>query len=247
MNFVYTILAVTVITMISLVGAVALAFKPDTLKKVLFFMVAFSVGALIGDSFLHLLPESIESGKSEIFISLAVFAGVLTFFILEKFLRWRHCHDISCHDHPRHLGVMNLVGDGLHNIIDGILVGTSFAVSIPLGISTSLAVILHEIPQELGDFSILLHSGFTIKKAVVWNFLSAFLAFFSAIAAFLIGSQANNFIAFMVPFTVGTFIYIAMSDLIPELHRQTSLSQTISQIGGLLLGMVMMIVLVLFE
>lgn len=246
-NLLYTILAVLIISAISLVGVFALAIKQQTLKKALSFMVSFSVGALIGDAFLHLLPESIEGGRSFVFISLAIFVGILSFFILEKFLRWRHCHDLSCHDHPRHIGVINLVGDGFHNLIDGILIGVSFAVSIPLGIATSIAIILHEVPQELGDFSVLMHSGFTVKKALLWNFLSGSLAVVSAISAFFIGNQAESFTIFMIPFTIGTFIYIAMSDLIPELHKETSFRQGLIQFAGLSLGMAIMLILLVVE
>lgn len=246
-NFLYAIIAVFIISAVSLVGVVALAIKQQTLKKIIQFMVAFSVGALIGNAFLHLLPESIEISNNFNQIAVSIFIGILAFFVLEKILRWRHCHDISCHQHSRHIGVINLVGDGFHNLIDGILIGSSFAVSVPLGIATSIAVLVHEIPQELGDFSVIVHSGFTVKKALIWNFLSGSLAIFSAIIAFFVGQHTENFITFMIPFTIGTFIYIAMSDLIPELHYKNSFTQTIYQLIGLSVGMGLMMLLLVLE
>jgi len=241
------LVAVVAVSLVSLVGVSTLAINKTALKRTLLFLVAFSAGALIGDSFLHLLPEAMELGRGGMFVSVSIFSGIIAFFILEKILRFRHCHDISCHDHPRHLGTMNLVGDAMHNLIDGILIGTSFAVSLPLGISTTIAVILHEIPQELGDFGILLHSGFTVKKAVLWNLLSASFAILAAVGAYFIGNRADDFTLFMIPFTIGTFMYIAMSDLIPELHKETTARQTLAQLFGLSLGMGMMFLLLFME
>ncbi len=246
MTLLYILISVLIISSVSLIGVFTLSVKEVFLKKILLTMVAFSAGALIGDAFIHLLPEAMEKSNS-LSISLSIFAGITAFFLLEKFLRWRHCHDLSCHDHPHHLGMINLVGDGMHNLIDGLLIGASFVISIPLGISTSLAVILHEIPQELGDFGVLLHSGFTVKKALFFNFLSASVAIPGAIIAYFIGSSAQAFNDFMVPFTIGSFIYIALSDLIPELHKETSIKQTLSHTAGLFAGIGVMFLLLLLE
>lgn len=246
MTLVYILISVLIISSISLIGIFTLSIKEVFLKKILLTMVAFSAGALIGDAFIHLLPEAMEKNDS-LSISLSIFAGITIFFLLEKFLRWRHCHDLSCHDHPRHLGIINLVGDGMHNLIDGLLIGTSFIVSISLGISTSLAVILHEIPQELGDFGVLLHSGFTVKKALFYNFLSASLAILGAIVAYFISSSAQAFSDFMVPFTIGSFIYIALSDLIPELHKETAIKSMFTHTLGFFGGIGVMFLLLFLE
>ena len=244
-SFVYALVSVLVVSLVSLIGVITLALNPKILKKTLGFLVAFSVGALIGDSFIHLLPEAIETGIYTRIFAVYIFAGILLFFCLEKFLRWRHCHDIACEEHPRHLGIINLVSDGVHNLIDGLLIGASFVVSIPLGIATTTAVILHEIPQELGDFGVLLHSGFTVKKALLFNFLSASLAIISTMIAFWIGARATLFIDFMIPFTIGGFIYIALSDLVPELHKETKPVQAIIDLGGISLGIAVMFLLLL--
>lgn len=243
----YTLIAVLAVSLLSLIGVVTLAIKREVLKKILLYMVAFSAGALIGDTFLHLLPESFESGQSSLMIGVAIFSGLLLFFILEKILRWRHCHDTNCSEHPKHLGTMNLVSDGMHNAIDGLLIGASYAVSIPLGISTTLAVLLHEIPQELGDFGVLLHSGFSVKKALFFNFLSALVAVFFAVVAVKIGVINASFTNFMVPFTAGGFLYIALSDLIPELHKEQGIRKAIGQTLAIILGIAVMSLLLLIE
>ena len=155
----YIIISVIIVSLLSFSGVIALALKKDFLRRILLILVAFSTGALIGDAFLHLLPEAVnEAGGFTGTIALSVFIGILIFFSLEKFLRWRHCHDIDCKDHPKHLGTMNLVGDGVHNFIDGALIASSYLISVPLGIATTIAVAAHEIPQELGDFGVLIHS-----------------------------------------------------------------------------------------
>jgi len=246
MAFFYLILSILAVSAVSFIGALALSIKRTKLEKILHIMVAFSAGALIGDAFIHLLPESLETNTS-FFISISIFAGIITFFLLEKILRWRHCHEVGCDEHPRHLGQINLVGDGIHNLIDGLLIGASFAVSIPLGVTTTIAVILHEIPQELGDFCVLLHSGFTVKKALFFNFISAAIAILGGIAAFLIGNDASEFTSFMLPFTIGGFIYIALTDLIPELHKELSFKNTLWQVLGLLGGIGVMFSLLFLE
>ncbi|MFA5926647.1 MAG: ZIP family metal transporter [Patescibacteria group bacterium] len=234
----YTIVSVVIVSLISFVGAITLFIKEEALKKLLLFFVAFSTGALIGDAFLHLLPETVErTGSLTLLNSISILSGILFFFALEKFLHWRHCHDIECEEHPRYLGVLNLVGDGFHNFIDGILIGASFLVSMPLGITTTVAVALHEIPQELGDFGILLHSGFNRGRAIFYNLISGSIAIAGGVIAYFIGQDAEAFVAFVVPLTIGGFIYIALSGLVPELHKeerwQLSLWQFISMILGI--------------
>jgi len=248
MIWLYAIISVVIISLLSFTGALTLFLKRSFLEKILLILVAFSTGALIGDAFIHLLPEAVESaGGFTTKISLSVFAGILLFFVLEKFLRWRHCHDIDCEEHPKHLGTMNLVGDGVHNFIDGILIGASFLVSIPLGITTTIAVAIHEIPQELGDFGVLLHSGFSKKRAIFFNFFSACLAILGTLLALIIGHSAENFVSIMVPVTAGGFIYIAMSGLIPELHKEEKLTRSILQFVFLIAGLAVMFLLLLIE
>jgi len=244
---IYVLVSVVLVSMVSLVGALTLAIKEKFLKKVLIFFVAFSTGALIGDSFIHLLPEAVEKNGFSTSISLSIFLGILVFFILEKILRWRHCHEIDCGDHSGRLGTMNLVGDAVHNFLDGVLIAVSYLVSIPLGIATTVAVVLHEIPQELGDFGVLIHSGFTKKKAILFNFLSASAAIAGSFIALVLGQRMQSFSELMVPFAAGGFIYIAMSDLIPELHKESEWQKSLQQLLFIIFGVAVMFSLIYLE
>jgi len=243
----YTILSVIIVSLISLIGIFVFSIKTKKLTGLILTLVAFSAGALLGDTFIHLLPEMIESGWT-IITSLMIILGILIFFILEKFIRWQHCHDINCSEHhPRHLATMNFVGDGLHNLIDGMVIAGSFLVSIPLGIATTLAVIAHEIPQEIGDFAVLTHAGLNLKKALLLNFLSALLAIVGAIIVLFLSSLyptlAPTLTRILIPLAAGGFIYIAASDLIPELHKETKPTKSLLHLLALLAGIIIMILL----
>jgi len=245
--WVYAIISVVLVSLISLIGVFTLSFKKERLKKVLTFLVSFAVGGLFGDAFLHLLPESFEKLGITIKTSALVLLGILTFFILEKFLRWRHCHIPTSKEHSHPLFAMNLVGDTVHNFFDGIIIGASFLVSIPIGITTTLAIIFHEIPQEIGDFGIFLYWGVPIKKALVLNFLSALSAIFGTIASLILGPKIGGYIFSLLPFTAGGFLYIAGSDLIPELHHEVSLSTSFWQFILIIFGISIMALLTLLE
>ena len=212
------------------------------------FLVSLSAGALLGDAFLHLLPEAVENMENSMAIWFGVLAGIILFFSLEKIIHWRHCHEPTCESHPHTLGVMNLVGDGLHNLIDGMIIAGSFLVDIRLGVITTIAVISHEIPQEIGDFGVLIHAGYKAKKALLFNFFSGLFSVLGALIVILIGVYSENFINFIIPITAGGFIYIASSDLIPELKKDTSLNKTIKQLLGIFMGLALMLLLkLLFE
>ncbi|MEK9156259.1 MAG: ZIP family metal transporter [Patescibacteria group bacterium] len=243
----YILISVVAVSLLSLAGAGALILSERVLRKLLLFLVAFSAGALIGDSFIHLLPEMAEGGEFTLRSSNAILAGILVFFALEKFLRWRHCHDLNCPEHPKHLGSMNLFADGLHNLIDGLLIGSSYLVSLPLGLTTTIAVALHEIPQELGDFGVLLHSGFSVRRAIGLNFVSAALAIVGALIAYAVGQGAGDFVLFMVPFTIGSFVYIALSGLFPELHKENEIKKSFWQFMAIILGIGVMYSLIFIE
>lgn len=216
------------------------------MEKLLMLLVAFSVGALLGDAFFHLLPEAIfDAGSLRLSISTSLLAGIIVFFLLEKVLRWRHCHDEDCEEHPRHLGTMNLIGDGVHNFIDGVLIGASFLVSIPLGITTTIAVAAHEIPQELGNYGVLLHSGFERVKALRYNLYSALTAVIGTAVVLIVGNQIESLVQYLIPFTAGTFIYIAMSDLIPELHHGDNNIESIWHFIAIIFGVALMALLLL--
>ncbi len=242
----YSIISVILVSILSLVGVFTLAFKDHHLKNSLLFLVSFSAGALFGDAFIHLIPEAFEN-SSGIKISLYILFGITLFFILEKFIQWRHCHIPTSKNHPHPFAFMNLIGDSLHNFIDGLVIGGSYLVNIPLGITTTLAVVLHEIPQEIGDFGVLLHSGLKKTKALFYNFLSAILAIFGAILAILVGANINEFSIFLIPFTAGGFIYIAGSDLLPELQKEVKPLRSFVQFAAFILGIIIMLALLLLE
>lgn len=241
----YSLLSVLAISLISLIGIFSFALSNGSMMRVLLFLVSFAAGSFLGSAFLHLLPEASEETGFNVGIGLLVLAGVLLFFVLEKFIHWRHCHVPTSKKHPHPLAYMNLVGDAFHNFIDGVIIAVSYLVSIPLGIATSLAVIFHEIPQEISDFGVMLHGGFSKRKALLMNFLTALTAFLGVAAGFLLFNASEYVTMWVLPITAGGFIYIAGTDLIPELHKECALPKSFSQLSGLLLGVLVMFLLLL--
>ncbi|MFH1598524.1 MAG: ZIP family metal transporter [Patescibacteria group bacterium] len=246
-TWLYTLGSVVVISLISLIGVFSFSVSQEKLKKALLFLVSLSAGGLLGGAFIHLLPEAFEACGTELQLSLYILLGIVIFFILEKVLYWRHCHIPTSDDHPHPFAYTNLIGDGLHNLIDGMIIAGSFLVSIPVGIATSVAVILHEVPQEIGDFGVLLHAGFSRKKALLTNFLTALLAIVGAIVILSLNEQLDNILSFVVPLTIGGFIYIATADLIPELKKETKIGRSILQLLIFLVGIGLMLLLLLLE
>jgi len=230
--YLYTFGSVLVISLISLIGIFTLSLREEILRKYIFIFISIAVGALLGNSFINLIPEALESSLNTTLTSILIIAGVLVFFILEKFLHWHH------HGEDK---------DGIHNFIDGVIIGASFLVSIPLGIATALAVLLHEIPQEIGDFAVLLHSGYTKKRALWLNFLSALSAILGAVMLFALGEVAKISSSWFLPIAAGGFIYIAVADLIPELHKTKDAKQSMLQILAVVVGVLAMVVLVYLE
>lgn len=225
------------VSLISLIGAFTLAIKDKLLQKILFCLIGFSAGALISSAFLHILPEALEKVKSEIVFSYLIL-GIVVFFLLERYFYWRHCHEGSCDVHT--FTYLNLIGDSFHNFIDGMVIAASFTVSFKLGIVTTLAIIFHEIPQELGDFGILVYGGFSKKKALIYNFLTALIAMLGAIAGYFLSDFAQGFSSFILPFTAGGFIYIATSDLIPQLHKENNSLRSALGFVSFLFGIIFM-------
>ena len=244
---IYSLLSVIIVSLISFIGVLTLSLNIKRLRKILLFLVSFAAGALLGDAFIHLLPEVVEEFGFRIEISLYIILGMLIFFVIEKFIHWNHCHVPASKNHTHSFGVMNLIGDGLHNFIDGLVIGASYLVSLPIGIATTIAVILHEIPQEIGDFGVLIHSGFKVPKALLYNFLTAITAILGALISLYFGNLVENYNLFLIPFTVGGFVYIASSDLIPELHKEVEIHKSIMQLFGLIFGMLIMLSLIFFE
>jgi len=198
-------------------------------------LVGFASGSLIGGAFIHLLPESLEETGQTMFYYVIV--GIVFFFIMEKFLYWRHCHEEKCPVHT--FAYLNLIGDGIHNFIDGTLIAASFILSYDLGVATTLAVIFHEIPQEIGDFGVLIYGGFTKRKALVYNFVSALTAIAGALITYYL-AYVQGIEQFLVPFAAGGFIYIATTDLMPELHKKSHAIESIIQLLAILAGIGLM-------
>ncbi len=246
-TYLYALGSVLLVSLISLVGVFALSFKEETLKKYISIFISLAIGALLGDAFIHIIPEALEQSVNSTITSSLIIAGILLFFILEKFLHWHHHgEDATSHEiHP--VGKLVLVSDGIHNIIDGIIIGASFLISIPIGLATTIAVILHEIPQEIGDFAVLINSGYSKRRALWLNFLSALLAVVGVIFALAMGSIAQASITWLLPIAAGGFIYIAVADLIPELHKHQEGNNSAIQIFTAIVGVGLMLLLTFLE
>jgi zinc and cadmium transporter len=237
----YIILATALVSVISLVGVLTIPWKAKKLEKALLILVGLSAGALMGGAFIHLIPEAVEMSGGMIFTYVLI--GFVLFFLLEKVIHWRHCHKGKCSIHG--FAYMNLVGDSVHNFIDGLIIAAAFVVSVPLGISTAIAVALHEIPQEIGDFGVLLYGGFNRSTALFLNFVTGLTAVAGGIIGFYLAGFSSNVVYFLIPFAAGGFIYISASDLIPEIRKEKDIAKALSAIGIFILGMVLMYVLAL--
>lgn len=240
----YTISSVLIVSLLSLIGILTLTLSRKKLNRLTLFLVSLSAGVLLGDSFLHLIPEAVAKNGDQLNIWLWLLAGILTFFILEKAVHWRHCHLLTTESHPHPVGLMNLIGGGLHNFIDGLVIASSYLIDFNLGLATTIAVVSHEIPRELSDFAILIYAGYTKYKALFYNFISASVSIAGAIFALIIGGRLENFTAVIVPFTAGGFIYIATSDLFPELKKDNDkLYQAFMQLASIIIGIGLMLAL----
>lgn len=242
----YGLISILVVSGMALIGIVTLWIRITKLKRIVIYLVSFSAWALLGDAFLHLLPESSRNGFT-IITALFVLSGITFSLITEKVIQWNHCHIPITKNHVHSFAIMNLVGDFVHNIIDGLIIGASYLVSIPVWIATTIAVILHEIPQEIGDFGVLVHGGFSKKKALLINLLTGFSAFIGLIIAFLLHNYTGDITNFLIPFAAGSFIYIACTDLIPELHKKNKTWEAILQIITFLAGIAVMSSILLLE
>ncbi len=247
MPYIYALLSTLAVSLASLVGVFALSIKEEFIRKHISLFVSLAVGALLGDVFIHLIPESFEALASGTNIGLLVIAGLFLFFILEKLLHWHHHSDDIEKYHTHSVGKLVLVSDGVHNFVDGVVIGASFLISVPIGIATTLAVLLHELPQEIGDFAVLLHAGYDRKRALWLNFLSALIAVLGTLVAFILGGTGANFTSWILPLTAGGFIYIAAADLIPELHKTNAVKHSVLQFVSLALGIALMLALTLLE
>ncbi len=247
MAFWYALVSVLLVSAVSLIGIITLWLRLSLLKRIVLLLVSFSAGALMGDVFFHLLPEMVTPAGRAISSSLWILGWILFGLITEKIIRRNHCHMPVTKEHKHPFALMNLIWDMVHNLIDGLIIGASYLVSIPVGIATTLAVVFHEIPQEIWDFGVLVHGGFSRKRALLLNFLTALTAVVGVVIAFLLYRSVDGMVAVLLPFAAGSFIYIAGSDLIPELHKENTLSQSIPQILFFLLGIWVMSLLLVIE
>ena len=237
-NFLVAILLAFLISLFSLIGMATLAIKEKVLRKILLMLVGLSAGGLIGGAFFHLLPEALDSDLDTTAVFAFTIIGFLLFFLLEKFLFWRHCHKGKCEIHT--FTYLNLIGDGIHNFIDGLVIIAAFLVDIRLGLVTTLEIALHEIPQEIGDFGVLVYGGFSKIKALIYNFVAALTVVGGVALGYLVGKEIQLTVPFLLSFAAGGFIYIAATDLIPEIRLEKKLSKSLLSFGVFLLGILLM-------
>ncbi len=228
-----------------LAAALFLLIPGFTRDRLLPHFVSFAIGALLGAAFLALLPHSLAGTDDFHLLGMTVLLGVLGFFLLEKMVLWRHCHHEVCeahtpepHAHDNAAGTLILIGDGVHNFVDGVLIAAAFMTDIHLGIVTALAVAAHEIPQEVGDFAVLLQSGFSKRKAFLYNILASLTTLIGAALAYYSLADMQQALPYVLAIAASSFIYIAVADLIPGLHKRVEFSQTVQQIILILLGVV---------
>ena len=251
-SWVLSLLSVGIVSAVSLAGLATLSLSEARIRRVAALLVSFAVGALLGDAFIHLIPEAFKQDVVTLWPSLLILGGMLLFFVVEKLLRHEHgllhrYHHPEARTRPE-LAAVNVLGDAIHNFIDGALIAGSYLVSPALGVATTVAVLFHEIPQELGDFGILIHSGLTMRRAILLNIASASVAILGTIAALLLGGVSGSVITtVLIPITAGGFVYIAAADLIPELQHDRSGRGLLTQVGLISLGMGVMGLLAILE
>ncbi len=250
---VYILFSVIVISLISLIGVMFLGFKSETIKRLVILFVSFAAGTMLGDVFIHLIPEYIEEYSFTLVSSLLFLSGIIMMFIIEKILHWHHCHleedDLkeNCDNQIHPFAIMNLVGDFFHNFLDGVVIASSYLISVPVGIATTIAVALHEIPQEISDYAVLVHGGFSRFGALLSNFLTSLSAILGAILTYFLSSRIEGLVYYLIPISGGALMYIAMSDLIPQLHKETGLKTSLLQTLFFILGVLVMLSLILME
>jgi zinc and cadmium transporter len=225
---------------IAMVGSATLVLSERTLQRILLPLVAFAAGSLLGGAFFHMLPVGLEAGMSDVAVYTLVLAGFTVFFGLEQFLHWHHCHraDASC---KKPLTYLILIGDGLHNFLGGLAVAGTFLIDIRLGIVTWLAAAAHEVPQELGDFGVLVHGGWEKGRALLYNFFSALTFLVGGLVAYAASFRLD--VAFLVPFAAGNFIYIGAADLIPEVKAHAEPAANVAHFAAFAVGVLLMLAL----
>lgn len=240
-TWLWTLGAVLAVSALPLLGFLVAGRRFAGLQRHVMLLVSFAVGALLGGAIIHLLPEAYEALGPGPALTGGLLLGFLGFFVLEKFL-WHHAHHHEPEVRPSlpPLAALNLLGDLMHNVIDGMLIAAAFMAGVPIGVATTVAVIVHEIPQEIGDFGVLLHAGLPMRRVVLLNFVSGLGAVAGALFTLVVGERVAGFGAHLLPVAAGSFLYIAASDLIPELHRERNPGAVLMQIALVLLGVAVM-------
>jgi len=243
--WIYTLLSVLAVSLVSFVGLLSFGIRAEKLKVILIYFISFAAGALFGDAFFHVIPEIAKEQGFEFYVSVYFLLGIIIFFLVEKFVHWQHYHSPAISQGIKPFAYVNLIGDVVHNFGDGLIIGASYLASVPVGIATTIAVAFHEIPHEIGNFSVLLHGGFTRNKALVVNFITALFAVIGALFALILSRFVANTQNILLPIVAGGFIYIAGSDLIPELHKDEphTLGKSLLQTLCFVLGMALMAML----
>ncbi len=245
-----TFVSVAIISLISLVGIFFMSLHEKKLQNIQLILVAFSAGGLLGGAFFHLLPEAFESIEDATVASSLLMAGFISLFILEKYLHWHHKHStkhILLKNDVKPLGPLNLFADVFHNLLDGVLIGAAYLYNFELGVTTTIIVLMHELPQEIGDFGVLVHAGYKPRKALFFNFLSACTSFLGAFLALWLGSTSDRLEAYILPLAAGSFLYLASADLIPELQSEYQVKKSIVQLLSLFVGMGLLFILLFLE
>lgn len=241
----YTLVSVIVVSLISYIGIFTLAINQEKLKKSLLYLVSFAAGALLGDVFLHILPEMSERGFGALQGGF-VLIGIFIFFALERLVWWHHSH--SEHSEEIHSVVyLTQIGDTLHNFLDGAIIATAYLISLPVGLATTMAVIFHEIPQEIGNFAILIHGGWSSKKALFYNFCSGLASIVGAVMVLLFIPNSKQSPDWLIALAASSFIYVALSDLIPEVHKEKDNTKSLLFLVWFGLGALVMTLLLLLE
>lgn len=240
-SLIYIVISTFAVSLLSLSGILFISFNKNYFEKLISLFVSLSVGTFLGGAFFHLIPESIEDLKSWNLSMGLVIGGILFFFLMERIIRWRHCHDGECSVHA--FAYLSLLGDGLHNFIDGISIAAAYLLDFNLGIATTTAVLLHELPQEIGDFGVIIYGGFSKRKALFFNFITALTAIIGGVGTFFFSKVVKSFVPLVPPIAAGGFLYIALSDLIPELHKKEKFRTFIFHFSITIFGILIMILL----
>lgn len=245
--FLWVLASTLVVSLISLIGVLVLFFKDELLKKIVLWLVAFSAGSLIGGAFLHMIPEAIDQFSNNSLVFIWVVIGFSIFFLLEQFIHWHHCHTLECQhkEYTKPTAYLILMADGLHNFIDGLAIAGAFIVDVRIGLITAVVVATHEIPQELGDFGVLIHSGWKKSRALLFNLISGLTAVLGGLIAYYLSQNIN--VDFLLPLSAGGFIYIASSDLIPEVKHDTRIKTNIAHFSAFILGILLVVAVGLLE